>query len=589
MSRWLRAALFAAGFAGAFCLGQLLTRPATTTPPNVTLVAAAPVPERSIQTPMMEPPAVMPPIGPPTSPDELEVNKNDIAFKVIEKGLGIETTVVDRSEPPPAVLVQAGKEDVPPVPEPGIKIPEKGGGADLPAPLPADPRLPEPRIADLDVPGSPVAQPPKVVEESGPKLLNTRSVSFDFQVTRVGLSQVKAVELWATRDKGTTWEKFDRMNGARSPFHTRLSGPDGVYGFKLVFESESGMRTPEPRPGQAPDRFLELDTTPPNVAIFPVRPIANQPGTVLITWNAEDRNIDHATVRVEYSLDARQWHLITTGKNLTVRGRFAWKVPNELPPKLFLRVSVSDTAGNTAVAQTSEQTSIDLVAPEGKITGIRPDATDDRGPMPREVGEVPARAGGMIPIEELLKALIPAVLNSPVPAKDLIEEWLRAANERPDPNQAREMDVREWLDQLTRYDVVLESPRFEYSRRDPFAIPALGPELTPNPNHWEPMWNSSCGVAAMIVALDRFDYSRPLIWTRQFESSLRRRLAQESATYAGSRSLMKVTSDPDWKPSTAAPETIESWDLERFRRPFNGAYDGPFWGSFPGPGIVLDF
>src|SRR5262245_20990469 len=107
MSPWLRAALFGAGFAGAFCLGQLLTRPPTTTPPNVTLVTAAPVPERFIQTPMMEPPAIMPPVGPATSTDELEVNKNDIAFKVIEKSLGIDTTVVDKTKPTPAVLIQA--------------------------------------------------------------------------------------------------------------------------------------------------------------------------------------------------------------------------------------------------------------------------------------------------------------------------------------------------------------------------------------------------------------------------------------------------------------------------------------------------
>src|SRR5262249_22195999 len=254
--------------------------------------------------------------------------------------------------------------------------------------------------------------PPKVIEDSGPKLLNTRSVALDFQVTKVGLSPVKAVELWITRDRGKTWEKHDRVEGVRSSLRARVSGPDGDYGFRLVFESESGMRTPEPKSGQLPDKVLELDTTPPKVTVFPVRPIPNQPGTVLIRWDATDPHLDLDSVRVEYSLDARQWHLIASGKQVDGGGHFTWKVPKDLPPKVFLRVSASDTAGNTGIAQSSEQTSIDLVPPEGKITGIRPDTTDDRGPMPREVGAA-APAAGMVPVEELLMALIPAVLSSP--------------------------------------------------------------------------------------------------------------------------------------------------------------------------------
>jgi hypothetical protein len=339
------------------------------------------------------------------------------------------------------------------------------------------------------------------------------------------------------------------------------------------------MRTPEPRSGQLPDKVLKLDTTPPKVRVFPVHASLNQPGTVLITWDAVDPHLDLDSVRVEYSLDARQWHLITTGKQLETRGRLTWKVPKELPPKVFLRVSASDTAGNTGVAQTSEQTSIDLVAPEGKVTGIRPDTTDDRGPMPREVGAA-VPAGATIPIEELLKALIPAVLNSPAPDK------IPVGSERPEADQPCEMNAREWLGQLTRHDVVLESPRFEYSRPDPFSIPELGSELTPNPDRWQCLWDSDCGVTDTLVDAPRYD--RPLVWTKQIESNLLRRLAQESAIYSG-RSLLNLMCDTDWKPSTAAPESIEPWDVERFRLPFNGAYDSPFPRTDFGRGVALDF
>jgi hypothetical protein len=610
MSPWLRAALFAAGFAGAFCLGQLLTRPATTAPPSVTLVAAAPIPERSIQTPMMEPPAIMPPVGPPTSTDELEVNKNDLAFKVIEKGLGIDTTVVDRSEPPPTVLVQASKEDVPAVSVPGIKVPENGVGADLQPPLPADPRPPEPRISDLDPPapdlriGSVMVNPPT-------KLLNTRSVALDFQVTKVGLSPVKAVELWVTRDGGKTWEKCDRVEGARSPFRTRIPGPDGVYGFKLVFESESGMRTAEPKSRQAPDQVLELDTTPPTVRVFPVQAIPNQSGTVLISWDAVDPHIDHATVRLEYSLDARQWHLITTGKQVTVKGRFAWKVPNELPPKLFLRVSASDMAGNTGVAQTSEQMSIDLVAPEGKITGIRPDTTDHRGPMPRVIDAADEPPAAVVPVEDLLKSLIPVVLNSPGPATSSeATETDRSAHDHCDTSLVSSRGswqvFQNLATQLSRgvWDCELESVEFEfvYMRCAEHSLRfAVVPTSVLTKSALEKL-------LAVAPALHRNDFFRLFagfyVGTRPAWSRLQlvQRLQdtdqfhewrdhgrKTTEAVSSGRSVLKVLTDTDWKPSTATPDSFQSREPIRPGRPFDGAYDGPFWGSFPGPGIVLDF
>ncbi len=40
-----------------------------------------------------------------------------------------------------------------------------------------------------------------------------------------------------------------------------------------------------------------------------------------------------------------------------------------MPPKVYLKLSVSDTAGNVAVAETSEPVLIDLVKPEvGPVT-----------------------------------------------------------------------------------------------------------------------------------------------------------------------------------------------------------------------------
>jgi hypothetical protein len=267
MSPFLRGMLFGVGLVGAFVGGYFLKNPpsvakaAAETP----VVAEKPRPaSASVKTTSGGPaqpatpvidffdPPLLPPLPPVKAAGEAPlidfsklpppligkdepISPNDIAFQLIKKQIGINTSsLLKEPEAMPSVLSEA--------------------------------RLgPTPRLAP----------PPEfnVVSRWLPptRQVYLRGISLDFEMTRLGTGKVIAVELWTTRDLGATWERTDSMEGCLPPFRTRLWS-EGMYGFRLVFESETGLKTPTPKPGDVPELIVELVGPPlrsPNEPVLP--------------------------------------------------------------------------------------------------------------------------------------------------------------------------------------------------------------------------------------------------------------------------------------------------------------------------------
>jgi len=313
-----------------------------------------PPPATSKPEPILQVPAIdVRPAPPPADPKLPDVpDPSEPGFQLIKRELGLKTTVLDKSEPLPEVLRDAKPND--------LRI--------------GPPAVPTP-------PGA-VKAPPAV------KLVNNRSIELDFEVTKVGRSNIRSTELWATRDGGVTWRKVDQKFGCESPFCTRLAS-EGTYGFKLVFESESGKRTREPLSGQPPDSSLELDTSPPVITLFLPEELPDPAGRVRLNWSMTDPHLDPARVRLDYSSDGKVWNSIEkvdACKNQNGSYSHFWTMPREVPPRVLLRVTVRDKAGNVGSAQTNDKVAVDLVQPEGKITRLRiAGAESEPGPMPRLV------------------------------------------------------------------------------------------------------------------------------------------------------------------------------------------------------------
>jgi len=340
----------------------ILLPPAPVTPPHddIPSIAAPPADARPA------PPAATPKL--PDVPDP-----SDPGFQMIKNELRINTTVLDKSVPLPEVVADAKRN--------GPTVPEKDAAND------------PPRIPTINIDPPPIhrpnagAAPPPPAPPPAPtiKLINNRSVELDFEITKTGRSKIRSVELWTTRDGGGSWQKMDQMLGCESPFATRLT-TEGLYGFKLVFLSESGKRTLEPRPGERPDTSLELDTTPPEIRLYSPEPVPGQPGQVSFRWSMTDLHLDPASAQLEYSLDGREWLSIATGSMAFHSGtyRYDWTVPKAVPPRVVLRVTARDKAGNVGTAQSQDKIAVDLVVPEGKIKAVRiAGANSEKGPAPR--------------------------------------------------------------------------------------------------------------------------------------------------------------------------------------------------------------
>ena len=198
-------------------------------------------------------------------------------------------------------------------------------------------------------------------------------------MTRVGPSNIGSVELYLTKDEGRTWQKWADDPDLKPPITAELPG-EGVYGFRLVIHSGAGLSKGTPQSGDLPEMRVEVDTTPPVVELYELRPDPSRPNTLILTWTAKDKNLaaDPITLQWAERPDGSVWNSIAAG--LANSGQYLWQLPPNMPPRVYLRVSARDTAGNTGVAETREPMLVDLNKPEGRLLRIS-GARDPQGPL----------------------------------------------------------------------------------------------------------------------------------------------------------------------------------------------------------------
>ncbi len=115
------------------------------------------------------------------------------------------------------------------------------------------------------VPASQKPAPPK--PPSAPTMMvNSRTVRLNVSLSDVGPSGVSSVELWATRD-GQSWQRCSTQPPPNGPLVVHVP-EEGRYGFTLVVKSGVGVSAPPPRPGDAPQLWVEVDETRPQVRLL---------------------------------------------------------------------------------------------------------------------------------------------------------------------------------------------------------------------------------------------------------------------------------------------------------------------------------
>jgi hypothetical protein len=337
---------------------------ATTTASAANVSATSPPP---VAHPNAEPPPPPPP--PSTLPGPLPTPAGDAGFPAIRPVSQTGGRSVD--QPPAWTGPGAGATVLVNPTRAGQQIASSEGAP--PGPAPTAPAFP-------GVPGVPAA-PPGPAAPTAPlpplQIIKDREITLSYTVKDVGPSGLGSVELWVTPDDGRTWKLADRPatvnqlptadpKGAAGP--VQLSLPvtlpgEGVYGFYIVVKSKAGLGTPPPQPGTPPRLRVEVDQTPP-VATLSMQPVHRN--TLLLSWEAHDNNLAPNPITLEWA-ESRGGQWQTIARDLpNLPSSYKWDLPTgagALPPRVYLRLTVRDVAGNVCVAETREPQLIDLSEP----------------------------------------------------------------------------------------------------------------------------------------------------------------------------------------------------------------------------------
>jgi hypothetical protein len=225
--------------------------------------------------------------------------------------------------------------------------------------------------------GPPTVPPSNTPRGDGPRAeyINTTRINVNYEVDKIGASGIGSVELFVTRDEGSTWQRLT----SETPAPTAQPGPrtitaelpgEGRYGLYLIVRSGVGLGKQAPRNGERPQMRVEVDLTTPEGSLYKPQPAPGQRDAVIVRWLAKDANLGDKPIRLEWAeRKGGPWQLIGEG-DLANTGQYLWKLPSNIPGRIFMRMSITDLAKNVGIAESPEPETIDLNEPEAKIIGL---------------------------------------------------------------------------------------------------------------------------------------------------------------------------------------------------------------------------
>jgi hypothetical protein len=205
--------------------------------------------------------------------------------------------------------------------------------------------------------------------------------ALQYAVDDAGPNGPANVELWVTQDGGRTWNRQAEDSDRASPFEVDL-GAEGTFGLCLVARALSGLGDQPPAPGDPPQIWVEVDSTPPTVQLAAPRVgTGSYAGKVEISWRATDLHLAPRPITLYWRPDQPNANWQPIAGPLENTGRYVWNVPATVPPKIHIRVEAADTVGNRGGAETTETgpVIVDRTRPRGRILGLDPGTRTSAG------------------------------------------------------------------------------------------------------------------------------------------------------------------------------------------------------------------
>lgn len=201
--------------------------------------------------------------------------------------------------------------------------------------------------------------------------VGSQRFKLNYENTYLDPTVIKSVVLWMTTDGGQSWTSYGEDSDCESPFPVQVQS-EGVYGFRIVYETKDGVMGRAPARGDQPDMLIRVDTTPPEIQLISA-PFGrgSEAGALVINWKATDIDLGERPVALSWSPTAEgPWTTIVNGHPNT--GTYAWRAGNTAPDRIFLQLEVTDAAGNRTISKTTRPIELNGLAPRGRILSVDP-------------------------------------------------------------------------------------------------------------------------------------------------------------------------------------------------------------------------
>jgi hypothetical protein len=200
-------------------------------------------------------------------------------------------------------------------------------------------------------------------------MTNSKRFALEYDIESVGPGGVADVELWGTNDRGLTWTRWGTDADRKSPYEVDVP-VEGIYGFRIVIVSKSGLASPAPQSGDVADLWVGVDVTPPQAELTSVSYGEGAfAGQLDIRWEAHDQGFGARPISLQFS-DKCEGPWTTIASGLPNSGQYYWNVDSRVPKKVFIRLEVRDEAGNVTHHKPTQTISLEGLTPGARIKGF---------------------------------------------------------------------------------------------------------------------------------------------------------------------------------------------------------------------------
>jgi len=215
-------------------------------------------------------------------------------------------------------------------------------------------------------------------EPAGPsKVMYVKSKTFQLHyqldLETVGPSKVVSVDIWKLH-QGRGWQKCKETGTPAGPAPVTVEA-SGRWGFRLIPRSGVGLAERDPRPGDAPDIWVEVDDKPPQVRVTNVT-VTQEPdgGYLTVSWRADDTFLQPLPITIWMKVpQGREWTKLAEELSNTGSWRHRTddlKLGDQY--EFTLKVTAVDEAGNVGEDQWREIVKVDLKIPRIKSIEVKP-------------------------------------------------------------------------------------------------------------------------------------------------------------------------------------------------------------------------